>query len=445
MLPFDAIPLVEVPESDRKNPVAYLMRAAVECGPIFRRRTTRRLQSRYGPWQVYLIGPAANRFVLHTHRHLFSHERGWHAFFGGVWDENLLYLDHATHATHRQVLQPAFTQAAMASYLPALHRVIASQTSGWGAPAQIETRGALRAIAFHAVAEALLGLGPPEAVAQLHAQRDRLCRNPAPFGKRAYWDHIQTERANLNAYVRELLTTRVDTQAHDVIARMRVALHAEPPLMTDTQFMGHLQILLEAGHTTTMDVATWLLGFLATHPQVQERIRTEVDATWATQGSLATAEALRGLPLLSRAIDEAGRLRSPVDTATRGTLAEIEFAGYQIPTGNFVRLHLGASHRLPDVFAEPDRFDPDRFAPPREEEKRTPYGLVTFGGGPRICLGVTFAQTELRALTAHLLRHYRLEPVADETPANVYDPGEYDDSLPRGLPLRFIPRPALDE
>src|SRR5256885_3281212 len=54
-------------------------------------------------------------------------------------------------------------------------------------------------------------------------------------------------------------------------------------------------------------------------------------------------------------------------------------------------------HRLPAVFPEPERFDPDRFAAPREEDKRTPYGLVLFGGGPRICIGVNMATVEIRS------------------------------------------------
>jgi cytochrome P450 len=59
------------------------------------------------------------------------------------------------------------------------------------------------------------------------------------------------------------------------------------------------------------------------------------------------------------------------------------------------------------------RFDPDRFAPPREEDRKHPYALVTFGGGPRICIGSNMAQVEVKALTAWVLRHCELEPVND--------------------------------
>jgi cytochrome P450 len=66
------------------------------------------------------------------------------------------------------------------------------------------------------------------------------------------------------------------------------------------------------------------------------------------------------------------------------------------------------------------RADPDRFAPPREEHKKHPYALVGFGGGPRICIGINFAQVEIKALVSHILRNYDLELVPDQPIAQFY-------------------------
>ena len=81
---------------------------------------------------------------------------------------------------------------------------------------------------------------------------------------------------------------------------------------------------------------------------------------------------------------------------------------------------IAAGHWLPTIFADPGRFDPDRFAPPREEDRRHPYALIPFGGGPRICIGVNFAQVEIKALAAHVLRSFELEPVADQAIEQFY-------------------------
>ena len=87
------------------------------------------------------------------------------------------------------------------------------------------------------------------------------------------------------------------------------------------------------------------------------------------------------------------------------------------------------THRSPELWPEPDRFDPDRFAPPREEGKR-PFHLIGFGGGPRVCVGLAFAQMQMRIVVAHLLRNYEFELV----------PGQ--DLSPVAVPTR-MPRDGL--
>ena len=77
---------------------------------------------------------------------------------------------------------------------------------------------------------------------------------------------------------------------------------------------------------------------------------------------------------------------------------------------------LAATHRLPSLWDNPDDFDLDRFAPPREEHRRHPFALLPFGAGPRICLGMHFAQVEVKAMAVHILRHFELEPLEDTNP-----------------------------
>jgi retinoid hydroxylase len=121
----------------------------------------------------------------------------------------------------------------------------------------------------------------------------------------------------------------------------------------------------------------------------------------------------------------------------RGVVSEFSFAGYTIPAGTQLRLALAATHRLPEVFAEPDRFDPERFGPGREEDRRTPYSLVTFGGGPRICIGISFAQIETKALAAYVLRSFDLETVPGQ---RLVHEGHWNASVPGGIRLRVRPR-----
>ena len=147
--------------------------------------------------------------------------------------------------------------------------------------------------------------------------------------------------------------------------------------LSDAQILAHINILLVAGHETTTSLGAWVLYLLATLPEHRRRIAAEIASVIGDTASGPIAvEALRELKQLDNFIKEAGRLYAPVITVPRGVLREVEFGGYTLPAGTPVRLALAASQLLPHVFADPQRFDPDRFAPPREEDRRTPYGLV---------------------------------------------------------------------
>jgi cytochrome P450 len=202
--------------------------------------------------------------------------------------------------------------------------------------------------------------------------------------------------------------------------------------LSDDQLLAHVNILLVAGHETTTTLGGWLLQLLALNPNVTERIMTEL-ASVLPNGAPMSTEGLHRVPYLAAAIREAGRLKSPVLLLPRGVLSDVEFNGHRIPAGARVYLAIAAGHWLPSVFASPQTFDPERFLPPREEDRKTPYGLVTFGGGPRICLGINFAQVEVTALVAHVVPRFRLLPVP-ERPVTQY--AGIIQSLPHGIPLR---------
>jgi cytochrome P450 len=89
----------------------------------------------------------------------------------------------------------------------------------------------------------------------------------------------------------------------------------------------------------------------------------------------------------------------------------VQAAGHDLPAGTLVSYSIGASHMLPSYWKDPEAFDPDRFAPPREEHKQDPYLLVGFGGGPRRCLGMTFARAEISLMVARVWARYELQAV----------------------------------
>ena len=392
---------------------------------------------------VFMVGPEANRFVLHTGREHFSHEQGWTPIIGEMLGRGLLNMDDPDHARHRKMWNPAFTGAAMEAYLPVLTRIIAERTAGWPARGVVDVYAEAREITFDAAAAALAGIptGP-----QVDRLRELFYTLLHGFDmERESWEAFELRWGGAQReLVRELLQLIAarravpdSEQPRDVVGLIVRARDEDGRALSDEQILAHLNILLVAGHETTTTLSAWTLYLLATQPEQRARVLAEVDALLAGAGGELPVEAVRQMKQLDAFIKEAGRLYSPVINVPRGVVREFTFAGYTVPAGAQVRLALAAGHRLPHVFADPARFDPARFAPPREEDRRTPYGLVTFGGGPRICIGISFAQIETKALAAHVLRSFNLEAVPGQ---RLIHEGHWNASVPGGIRLRVSQR-----
>jgi retinoid hydroxylase len=416
---------------------SLLAQVATEHGPIFKWAIDS------GPDRgeyVFMVGPEANRFVLHTGREHFSHDLGWTPIVGETIGKGLLNMDGPEHARHRKMWNPAFTSACMEAYLPVIQRVIAERTRTWPQRGEVDVYHEAREITFDAAAAALAGFRTGAEVDRLRQLFYTLLHGfdtSEDTSWEAYVQRAMSARAELSAMLLELIAARrrmpEDEQPRDVVGMIVRARDEYGAALSDEQLLGHVNILLIAGHETTTTLSAWVLYLLATQPEQRRRIEAELESLLGDSGGAIPVEAIRSMKLLDNFIREAGRLYPPVINVPRGVVSDFEFGGYTVPAGTPVRLALAASHRLPQVFANPELFDPDRFAPPREEDKRFPYALVTFGGGARICIGINFANIETKALAAHVLRTYQLEAVENQAIAHA---GHWTAVLMNGIRLR---------
>jgi cytochrome P450 len=180
--------------------------------------------------------------------------------------------------------------------------------------------------------------------------------------------------------------------------------------MTDEEARDSLVTLLLAGHDTSAAGLTWCLYVLTQYPEVAARVRAEVDAV-AGDRPLTYADQER-LPYTEQVVKETMRLYPPtIGTFAREAAEDVEVGGYLLRKGSLVHLLSVITQRDPRWFPEPERFDPERFAPGRAE-KIPPFAYFPFGGGPRVCIGNTFAMTELVLVTATLAQmlDFRLAP-----------------------------------
>jgi sterol 14-demethylase len=96
----------------------------------------------------------------------------------------------------------------------------------------------------------------------------------------------------------------------------------------------------------------------------------------------------------------------------RTILRDLEYRGHVLPAGDLAMVAPAVTHRLPHLFADPERYDPDRFAPGREEDRRTQFALIGFGGGKHRCMGLGFAYQQIKLIWTVLLRDFELELAA---------------------------------
>jgi cytochrome P450 len=171
------------------------------------------------------------------------------------------------------------------------------------------------------------------------------------------------------------------------------------------EIVGHLLLLFWAGYDTTASAASWVLHILARRVDWQERLREEA------MHASADAEADPAeLPLTTAFLAEIERMYPSALFFPRIALTDFEIGGHRIPKGTPTFYSPYMSHRDPASFESPNAFDPERWLASRGERRASQAKLVGFGGGPRICLGKTFAKTQLRVMICAILRRQRIEP-----------------------------------
>jgi cytochrome P450 len=180
-------------------------------------------------------------------------------------------------------------------------------------------------------------------------------------------------------------------------------------LMSDKQVRDEILTLFIAGHETTASGLAWSLYLLARHPDALARVRAEVDAL---EGREIGFTDLPGLGQALQVFKEALRLYPPIAVFGRQAIADVEVAGCSVPRGTVLLVSPYTVHRRPEVWPDPERFDPDRFTP-EAEAARPRCAYLPFSAGPRTCIGNHFALMEGPIVLATLLQHASFELAAD--------------------------------
>jgi cytochrome P450 len=170
------------------------------------------------------------------------------------------------------------------------------------------------------------------------------------------------------------------------------ARHEDGSAMSDRELRDELLTLLTAGHETTATALSWAVERLIRHPEKLARLAEEVQV-----GERQYLEAV---------VTETLRLRPVISIVARRLTEPVEIGGWSLPAGVTVTPSIYLVHRRPDVYPNPERFEPERFL----DNPPGTYTWIPFGGGVRRCIGGSFAHFEMQVVLAELVKRRQLEP-----------------------------------
>jgi cytochrome P450 len=422
------------------DPLPVLLGAYEEHGPIF---SMRLLHSRV----VFMLGPEANHFVTVAHPENFHWRESSFGDLIPLLGDGLLTVDDDFHDRARAIMMPAFHREQVSAALAAMEIEAASAIDTLRPGEVTDIYAWMRNLAMRIAMRALLGLDPDEAgkgaAAAEHFERAlgyygidfqwRLVRGP-----RSPWSKMLGSRRVLDEIVfGEIARRRANPgpERHDILSLLVDVRGEGGEAFTDREVRDQVMTLMFAGHDTSTSTLTFMLHELARHPDVLAGLVEEQDRVLA--GATPTIDQLeREMPYLDMVLDEVLRLYPPAWIGPRRAVREFEFGGCTVPRGAYVNYCSWASHRIPEVFPEPEAFIPERFT--RERKAALPRGAyVPFGGGQRICIGKRFGQTEVKLVATMLLQRLR----CDALPGRTMTVRQMPTLSPKGgLPMRVLAR-----
>ncbi len=176
--------------------------------------------------------------------------------------------------------------------------------------------------------------------------------------------------------------------------------------LSDDEIRDQAVVFLMAGHETTATSLTFALHLLGLHPEVQRRVREEVDAVIGDR--TPTLADIGALEYTTMAVKEAMRLYPAAHNLPRVLKVDWEVNGYTIPAGTTIVASIWGTHHHPKLWDDAWTYDPERFTPDKEKARHR-YAYFPFGGGPRACIGQYFSMLESVTVTALLIQAFEVK------------------------------------
>jgi sterol 14alpha-demethylase len=392
------------------NPALFMLRAWQECGELAEFDLG-------GQRNILMVGPAAHEAVFRAPDDQLSAAAPYQ-YMVPVFGEGIQY-GAPLEIERQQVkfLTNALRPEKMKGYARVIAHEVEEWVAGWGDDGEKDFYEEFKELVLRTSTHCLMG---SEFRAKLTEEFGALFHDleqaisPSAVLDAHAQDEVFARRDRARARLQELLmeTVRARRRAAgdhpDMLQVFMEARYLDGTTLADELIPGMVVWIMFAGFHTSSNTASWTAVELARHPHLVPAIAREIDAVYRPGADLSFA-GLRELPALDGFIAEVLRLHPPLVTLMRRVLRDFEYAGNVFPPGVTLAISPYVSHRVPEVFPDPERFDPTR-PPPRNV-----FASIPFGGGRRKCVGNAFALLQVQSIFCALLARYELELVDPPT------------------------------
>ncbi len=386
---------------------ALVRKGLEEIGPIF--------GFKLGPKPVVvLLGPEYQQFFFMETDKSLSIDKPYESLKAIMGDVAFL-ASPEVYTEQRPILHSPFARKKMIKYLVIMQREVQKWLDGLGETGEMDISAEMGALVQNVAGQALMGDDFQNQVGSEFWALYTALGQALDLAIPPNWPtlkHIRRDRAK--AQMRALLKPVIEERRrnpgkYDDFLQDFIGTSGKSGEMADDEtIVSLLRALMFASHETTAGQAAWTIIEILRSPEYRALVQDEIDELLPA-GREIDGGVLRGLQHIAWAVREVERLHPSADVLMRVAEEDVDVNGYRVPKDWMIMVSPAVAHRMPELFSEPERFDPLRYAPPREEDRQHRFALVGFGGGIHKCAGMNFANNEMMTITALLLQQFDLE------------------------------------
>jgi len=336
-----------------------------------------------------------------------------------VFGRGLLTSDGDFWLRQRRLAQPAFHRARIAGYASTMVEFTERLLHEWQDGEERDIHAEMMRLTLQIVGKTLFDADVERDAQDIGKSMELLLELSANFRRTIFIPHwvptptnFRLERA-IRQIEKVLYRMIAEKRASgrdsgDLLSMLLAAQDEDGSRMTDQQLRDEAITLFLAGHETTANTLSWTWWLLAQNPAVEAKLHAELRTVLA--GRAPSLDDLPKLVYTNHIITESMRLFPPAWGTARTAIEDHEIAGYAIPKGSGVSFAQWSVHRDARWYDAPDEFRPERWE--GDLLKRNPkFAYFPFGGGPRQCIGNTFALMETALTIATIAQQFRFRLV----------------------------------